>query len=92
MHSHAVALAALGYMGADLFEAHPEDWQNRIKGISGIDWSRSNLAQWEGRALVLGKISKSKNNVILTSNVLKKAVGLSLQSAELELEERFNNV
>ena len=92
VHSHAVALAALGCMGADLLDAHPEDWRNQIEGISTVDWSRANLSLWEGRALVLGKISKSKNNVILTSNVLKKAVGLSLQPAELELEERFNNV
>ena len=40
--------------------------------------------------MVLGKISKSTNNVVLTANTLKVAVGLELSGHEIELEDKLN--
>ena len=90
IHSHGVALVALGRMGAALADEFPNGWREKLLGLTEIDWSRSNTAQWEGRAMVLGKISKSTNNVVLTANTLKVAVGLELSGHEIELEDKLN--
>jgi len=42
---------------------------------------------WEGRAMVRGKMSKSRDSIVLTANVLKRAMGLPLTSKEQELEQ-----
>jgi len=41
---------------------------------------------WEGRALVAGKVNKAKNNVVLVSNVLVQAFGLSLSAEAARIE------
>ena len=87
VHAHGVALAAIGTAGADLLAAHPEDWRPKLKKLRTVDWSRSNDALWEGRAMVLGKISKARNNVRLTANLIKTHIGLSLNAEEEELEK-----
>ena len=40
---------------------------------------------------MLGKINKSTNNVALTANVIKKAIGLELSEADETLEELLAN-
>lgn len=86
IHAHGVALAALGHAGADLLSKHPTDWKKKLKALSTLDWSRSNESLWEGRAMVLGRISKARNNVMLTANLIKQHLGLSLTAQEEKLE------
>jgi hypothetical protein len=52
-----------------------------------IDWSRSNTELWEGRAMVHGRISKAKSNIILSSNVIKDVLRLELTDEERALED-----
>ncbi|MBU1215699.1 MAG: DNA sulfur modification protein DndB [Gammaproteobacteria bacterium] len=89
IHAHGVALHALGLIGANLLAEHPKDWKKYIGKLSKIDWSRSNVELWEGRAMVHGRISKATSNVILTSNLIKKYLGLPLKPDEIELESRI---
>ncbi|MEQ9450494.1 MAG: DNA sulfur modification protein DndB [Pseudomonadales bacterium] len=91
IHAHGVALAALGAAGADLLARHPKDWKKKLSALKTLDWSRSNEEQWEGRAMVLGKISKARNNVMLTANLIKEHLGLELNDRELELEAHLKN-
>jgi DNA sulfur modification protein DndB len=91
IHSHGVALSALGLVGYQLVKENPTGWAEQLCGISCIDWSRSNTELWEGRALVLGKINKSTNNVALTANVIKKAIGLEFSEGDETLEELLAN-
>ncbi|MDD9963779.1 MAG: DNA sulfur modification protein DndB [Gammaproteobacteria bacterium] len=86
VHAHGVALSAIGTAGADLLTTHPEDWQPKLKKLRTLDWSRSNEALWEGRAMVLGNISKTRNHVRLTANLIKTHIGLSLTPEEQKLE------
>ena len=88
IHSHGIALHALGVAGAELIAKHPKDWISKIKQIRKIDWSRSNVSLWEGRAMVHGRISKALTNIQLTSIVVKKAYGLRLTADDLALEKR----
>jgi DNA sulfur modification protein DndB len=64
-----------------------QDWQRFTTALQSIDWRRHNSSMWEGRALNAGRVSKANQNVTLTSNVIKKALGLELSADETRLEE-----
>jgi len=85
VHSHGIALQALGTAGAALLAEHPRGWKRKIAPLKEIDWSRSNQ-DWEGRALINGRVSKAHFSVILTSNLLKTKLGLTLGPTEKKLE------
>lgn len=89
IHAHGLALQALAIAGHSLILRHPDEWKKKLSKLKAIDWSRSNSALWEGRALVGGRLSKARINVILTSNVLKKALDLPLEPSEQELEDKY---
>lgn len=90
IHSHGIALQALGHAGNSLLKTHPGDWKKRLGELKTIDWSRRNAKIWEGRALIGGKVSKVTNNVILTTNVIKKALGLPLDDAQKRVEDAYS--
>jgi DNA sulfur modification protein DndB len=86
IHSHGIALQALGKAGNALLKTWPGKWKSKLSDLKKIDWSRSNAKLWEGRAMIGGKVSKVTTNVILTTNVVKKALGLSLTEDEQKVE------
>jgi len=90
IHSHGIALQALGKAGNTLLQDYPHDWRKRLEGLQKIDWSRSNAKLWEGRALIGGKVSKVTTNVILTTNVIKSALSLPLDDEQQRVENAFN--
>lgn len=90
IHAHGVALHALGIVGADLLASSPHAWKKTLQKLSKIDWSRSNVQAWEGRAMVHGRISKASTNVLLTANLIKKHLGLKLKPEEAELEKALS--
>ncbi|PNU18823.1 DNA sulfur modification protein DndB [Geothermobacter hydrogeniphilus] len=89
IHSHGVALHALGKVGNELLRKQPRQWKTRLKKLATIDWSRSNSEFWEGRALVIGRVSKANQSVTLTTNILKKHLAIPLKPEEQEIEEAF---
>ena len=89
IHAHGVALQALGRVGATLVERYPDDWDDRLVALSTLDWSRDNVAQWEGRALVGGSLSNAQNHLMLTTNLLKEHLGLPLDDRERKIEAAF---
>lgn len=86
IHSHGIAIQALGKAGNTLLKLHPDDWRSRLGGLDKIDWSRNNATVWEGRAMIGGQVSKVKTNVILTANVVKTALSLPLDEEEKRVE------
>ncbi len=86
IHSHGIALHALGHLGNHLLLHHTHDWKSKIKGLGKLDWRRSNRALWEGRAMIGGRLSKATQHVLLTSAVLKRALRLPLRPEEEKLE------
>lgn len=88
IHSHGIALHALGRAGNALLHEGGA-WRKRLKLLRKMDWSRSNAALWEGRAMVAGRVCKSGNNLTLTTNVIKKQLGLELTPDEVRVEEAF---
>ena len=90
IHSHGIALQAIGKAGNALLKGNPSGWKTRLKELSQIDWSRKNARLWEGRALIGGKVSKVTNNVILTTNVIKKQMGIELDPDEQRIEDAWS--
>ena len=92
LHSHGLALQALGHAGNHLLRTGvaPTDIAARIKPLGDIDWSKQNATLWEGRALVGGRVSKASQNVVLTTNVLLRALDLPLPDEHQQAEHAFS--
>lgn len=89
IHAHGVAMQALANLGESLISRNAK-WKAKLKGLKGIDWRRNNANLWEGRATIGGTINRSQSNVILTGNVLKKHLGLSLNPSEVKVENEYS--
>jgi DNA sulfur modification protein DndB len=79
----------MGVAGHALLHQHPQDWQTCLSPLRDVNWSRSNAAVWEGRAMLGGQMSKARQNVQLTANLLKTTLGLTLTPEENKLEGRY---
>ena len=89
VHAHGIALHALAIAGNSLIKQYPDNWKRRLAKIKKINWSRANATLWEGRALVGGSLNKSQKNIILTANVIKQVLGLSLDPNEEIVERNY---
>lgn len=89
VHAHALALHAIGRLGAELLSTPGRDYTDDLKRLNDIDWARKNSALWEGRAMHNGKISKSHTCVTLTTNYLKTYFKLPLSPEERQIEDVF---
>lgn len=90
IHTHGVVLQALGRVGNTLVRECPQQWPKKLVALEGIDWRRTNSAQWEGRALSGGRISKAGQSVLLTANVIKTRLRFPLTPEEQSVEEALN--
>ncbi|OQA17550.1 MAG: hypothetical protein BWY63_02350 [Chloroflexi bacterium ADurb.Bin360] len=90
VHVHGVVLQAMGCMGSDLLALYPADWQERLKVLATVDWARTNVGLWEGRAMIHGRISRARTSITLTVNVLKSVLDLPLNPEEKRAEDEFN--
>jgi DNA sulfur modification protein DndB len=89
IHTHGIVLQALGNVGAYLLATEPKSWKQKLKKLPNVDWDRSNTKLWEGRAMIHGRISKARSNILLTGNVIKQALGIDLTGEEQELENKI---
>jgi DNA sulfur modification protein DndB len=89
IHSNGIALQALGRVGNCLMSDGSSRWKKQLSKLKNINWLRSNSKLWEGRAIVGGRVSKSANNVTLTTNIIKKHLGIPLTQEEDRIEQAF---
>lgn len=89
LHTHGIVLQALARVGNVLLREQPKTWRKPLQRLGTIDWSRANAQMWEGRALIGGKVSKSTSNVTLTTNLIKRHLGLHLTVEEQRVEDAF---
>lgn len=75
VHAHGVALEALAIAGARLMLDYPDDWPDKLAGLQRMDWSRSNAQLWEGRALLAGRINRSRTSVTMTADLISRELG-----------------
>lgn len=89
--SNGVVLEAIGIIGNYLYKNNLSDWKSYLVKLNELDWNRSNLEDWENRVIgPTGRIVKSANYVKLTSNLIKKKLGLQLTKEEIKLEKEFH--
>ncbi len=84
--AHTIALVSLGRAGNALLAQHPTTWLDRVAKLQTVDWHRGSTSTWEGRATMGGRISNSRNSVLLIGSLIKKALGLSLLPEEMKAE------
>lgn len=87
VHAHGVTLQALGHVGNMLLAKNGRDWKGRLVKLKSINWSRKNTSLWEGRAMIGGRMSAAPSNILLTSSVIKKALGVERTPEEVHLEK-----
>jgi DNA sulfur modification protein DndB len=81
IHTHGIALQSIARAGNALMKAEPSTWHTRLRALRGIDWSRRN-PDWEGRAMLGGRLAKTESNLLLTTAYIKRKLGLSLKPEE----------
>lgn len=79
--SHAVALRALGAIGADLLKEEPESWRTRLMDLSSVDWSKKNRA-WENVCIIANSVVSNRQARFATKAYLKRHLKLELNEAE----------
>ncbi|HHF0173420.1 TPA: DNA sulfur modification protein DndB [Pseudomonas aeruginosa] len=89
IHAHGVLLQAMGLVGSELIIRKESEWKSTLSKLRHIDWSRAN-PEWEGRAMMHGRISKATSNVTLTASFIKTKLGVPLSTGEKELEDRLS--
>lgn len=88
--ANGVVLEALGMVGNYIYINNHDDWKLILENVKNINWSRSNLTDWQNRVISpAGKIVKSANYVRLTNNLIKRKFSLPLSSEEQKLENDY---
>lgn len=75
IHAHGIALEAIAVAGARMITQEPGHWREAIAVLRKLDWSRTNKRLWEGRALVNGRINRSRTSVLLTADLISRSIG-----------------
>ncbi len=91
LHSHGIILSALGRLGNSIINFENDNWKSQIKNLKNIDWNKTNI-NWNGRALINGRASKSDICIALTTNYIKQELNLPLNKKEQIKENKFKKV
>lgn len=83
-----ITIAALGKVGA-YFYFNPEiNMSKTLERLRKVNWSRSNLKDWEGRAIdSRGKVVSNELAIDLVSNRIKQLLGILLSEEEAKKED-----
>jgi len=86
IHSHTNLLNSIGIVGHVLTTKYPNEWKEKLKGISKIDWSRSN-PQWEGKLLINGRMLKNKIGIDLAALLILTDCGVTEKLEGLQIKQ-----
>lgn len=86
--TQGIVIQALGVIGRSLINESEENIKNALYKLRDINWKRSEVS-WKQRAIRNdGKILANETAIILTANIIKKHLGISLTEDELEKEKK----
>ena len=88
INTHVIILQALGMAGKDLIKKYPTNWKSKLKNLKNINWLKNNPI-WQDRVIVNGRVVKNTGSINLASNVIKKALGLPLNTKDKALESKM---
>ena len=92
--SQAVVIQAFGKIGLYFYENKIDYIENYMKDLEKINWKRSSTI-WRLRVIRSnGRMINNENAIILTSNVIKTSLGITLSDDEKMSEDEFktNNI
>ena len=81
-------LNALGIAGRLLIKEYPDDWQNKLRILKKINWSRD-APEWDGRLIINGQMQRQAIGIELAANVIVKKCGLSLSLERQKIEDKI---
>lgn len=88
VHAHGVALHALGLAGRQLLQAQPDNWRDLLMQLRHVDWSRSNTAVWEGRAMIGSRMSRSSVHLQKTADYLARDIWKLQKANKVVIDKR----
>ena len=74
--THGIILHPLGIVGQKILESNYS--LDTLKNLNNINWNRSN-SEFEGNAIINGKLSKSNTSLNLTAELLAKKLEVKLK-------------
>jgi len=81
-------LNALGIAGKIIIAEYPKTWQDKLKNLKKIDWSRSN-PEWDGRLMRNGQMTKLAIGIDLAANVIIQKCEVELSPARQKIEAKL---
>ena len=81
-------LNALGIAGRIIIEEFPKTWEDKLKNLKKIDWSRAN-PEWDGRLMRNGQMTKLAIGIDLAANVILTKCGVTLSDARQKIEAKL---
>ena len=78
--SLSITLVALGYAGNALLREFPNEWENRLKRLASINWSKDNAA-WNNLVFINGKVAANRSTQRGMSQYMKDIL---LETAGIE--------
>lgn len=88
--TQSVILQAFGRVGRYYYLHNDKDINKGLSSLSNINWRRSS-GTWNTRVLKNGRVLVNKRAIMLTANVIKKAIGIPLDEDETIAEKEFSN-
>jgi len=89
INTHGVVLRALGAVGSELLENHPQDWRQRLQVLQDVDWRKSVGTRvnpmWDNVCIVAGSVVSNRQARKATQAVLKHRLGLQLGVQERQI-------
>ena len=87
--TQGVTIHALGRLGHYILSNGEKPVDYYLNGLQGIDWTRSNLGCWKGRAITTsGRINRNDNGIFLTYVQIKRLLGIEIDRDELTREKQ----
>ena len=84
--TQGVTLLAFGQLGEFFFKNSGLDMEEYLKGLSSINWLRSNESDWRGCLLKYGgKINRTNDGINLAYIKIKKLIGIKITKQEKQL-------
>ena len=88
VHTNTNLLNALGIAGNIIIKENPDTWNNVLKNLKKIDWSRTS-PEWEGRLIINGQMQKHVAGIELAANVILQKCGITLSESRQKIEDKL---
>ena len=83
-----ITIAAFGKLGAYFYSNPKVNMIKNLEKLRKVNWSRSNMKDWEGRAIdSKGKVVSNELAIDLVSNRIKQLLGIHLSEEEKQKED-----